>query len=233
MNSQNDKDWQATLLGEVLFFGLLGKVLYNELDRAWLQSLLDEDVFAEVPFGSDQPEIKKGLGLIQSWREKNHGLTDKSFEAISDDHLRLFVGIGKVLAPVWESVYFNSGRLIFQEETFQVRNWYGRYKLQLENKNREPDDHIGLECLFIAHLAQRGLDALEKQESAEFEALIQAQKDFLSEHLLRWGSAWCDLVDKNAKTDFYRGISHIMRGALAELSSMFDLKIAVKVAKWD
>jgi len=229
---QSDKDIHTTLLGEVLFFGLLGKILYNDLDRTWLQSLLDEDVFAEVPFGCDQPEIVKGLELIQSWKDKNHGLTDKSFEAISDDYLRLFIGAGKVLAPVWESVYFSEGRLIFQEETLQVRNWYGRYKLQLKNKNKEPDDHIGLECLFIAHLAQRGLDALERQEEVEFKELIQAQKDFLSEHLLRWGIAWCDLVEKHAKTDFYRGIARITHGALAELSSMFDLNIPVRVARW-
>ena len=69
-----------------------------------------------------------------------------------------------------------------------MRHWYGRYKLELKNKNKEPDDHIGLEFLFIAHLAKHGVDALEKQDQAGAEALFEAQKDFLSEHLLRWAS---------------------------------------------
>lgn len=233
MKPQNYVEMQETFLSEELFFGLLGKILYQEPDRAWYQSLLDEDVFSEVPFGGSQPDTIKGLKLIQDWKAKNHGITDKSYEAITNDHLHLFIGVGTVLAPAWESVYFNPGRLIFQEETFKVRNWYGRYKLQVKNKNKEPDDHIGLEFLFIAHLAKQGLEALEKQEQAEAEALFQAQKDFLSEHLLRWGSAWCDQVDKHAKTGFYRGISLIVRGSLAELSSIYELNVPVKVARWE
>ncbi len=116
------------------------------------------------------------MKIIQDWIKKNHGLTEKSFEAITNDHLQLFIRVGKVLAPVWESVYFSPARLIFQEETFKVRNWYGRYKLQVKNKNKEPDDHIGLEFLFIAHLAKQGLEALEKQEHAEAEAFFQLKK---------------------------------------------------------
>jgi TorA maturation chaperone TorD len=224
---------QETFLSEELFFGLLGKILYQDPDRAWYQSLMDEDVFSEVPFGGNQPDMVKGLELIQGWQNENHGLTDKSFESLTSDHLQLFIGLGTVLAPVWESVYFSPARLIFQEETFNVRNWYGRYKLELKNKNKEPDDHIGLEFLFIAHLAKGGLEALEKQEFTEADAFFQAQKDFLAEHLLKWGAAWCDEVDKYAKTDFYRGISLIVRGALAELSAIYELNIPVKIARWE
>jgi putative dimethyl sulfoxide reductase chaperone len=233
MRPQNYVEMHETFLSEELFFGLLGKILYKDPDQAWYKTLLDEDVFSEVPFGGSQPDTVKGLKKIQEWKEKNHGLTEKSFEAIKSDHLYLFIGVGKVLAPVWESVYFNPARLIFQEETFKVRNWYGRYKLQVKNKNKEPDDHIGLEFLFIAHLAKQGLEALEKKEHAEAEALFQAQKDFLSEHLLKWGAVWCDLVDEHAKTDFYRGISLIVRGSLAELSSIYELNVPVITAKWE
>ena len=233
MRPKNYVEMHETFLSEVIFFGVLGKILYQEPDRTWYQSLLDDDVFSEIPFGGDQPDTQKGMKLIQVWSEKNHGMTDKSFEALTSDHLKLFIGIGKVLAPVWESVYFSPGRLIFQEETFKVRQWYNRYQLELKHKNKEPDDHIGLEFLFIAHLAQRGVEALEKQDQAGAEALFQAQKEFLSEHLLRWAAAWCDLVDKHAKTDFHRGISLIVRGSLAELSSIYELNIPVKIARWE
>ena len=45
MKPQNYVEMQETFLSEELFFGLLGKILYQEPDRAWYQSLLDEDVF--------------------------------------------------------------------------------------------------------------------------------------------------------------------------------------------
>ena len=44
--NNTDKDWGTILTGEKLLFGLLGKILYAELDKPWLQSLIDEDVFS-------------------------------------------------------------------------------------------------------------------------------------------------------------------------------------------
>ena len=49
--------WKPTLTGEVLLFGLLGKILYQDLDKAWLETLIHEEVFAEVPFGAEQPVV--------------------------------------------------------------------------------------------------------------------------------------------------------------------------------
>jgi hypothetical protein len=35
---------------------------------------------------------------------------------------------------------------------------------------------------------------------------------------------WCKLVQQNAKTDFYKGLSFIISGALQELMEQFDVK---------
>ncbi len=98
-------DQETTLMGEQLLFGLLGKILYAEPDKAWLQSLVDEGVFEEVPFGAEQPETVQGLELLRSWfGENNSCLSDELFNALVADYMRLLVGAGKVLAPPWESV---------------------------------------------------------------------------------------------------------------------------------
>ncbi|MBO2519906.1 MAG: molecular chaperone TorD, partial [Firmicutes bacterium] len=40
-----------------------------------------------------------------------------------------------------------------------MRNWYARYGLVAEKKGQEPDDHVGLELEFVAHLAGLALEA--------------------------------------------------------------------------
>ena len=219
-------DWHVLLLGEALVFESLGRLLYEELDKAWLQSLLKEDVFEDVPFGAEQHETKLGLELLQNWaRENEAGISDKSFDDLRVDYTRLFVGIKKVLAPLWESVYFNQDRMVFQEQTLQVRAWYRRFGLEPEKLYQEPDDHIGLELLFLVHLAKLGLQALEENDQAGSEKYLQAQRDFLSEHLLRWGPAWAKLVRQHATTDFYRGLAHLVHGTLLAVAELLEVEV--------
>ena len=222
---------KVALTGETLLCGLLGKILYEELDRSWLQTLIADDVFAESPFGMDQTEVQRGLELLQRWTAENRGgISDAEMASLQADQLRMFVGLDHVLAPVWESVYFNASHLVFQAQTLDVREWYARFGLQAERLYREPDDHIGLELTFIAHLASRAVQAIDAADAVAAEGLLQAQRDFLLEHLLRWGPAWAKLVKKNAQTDFYRALAHITNGALLVLAKELEVQMPKEVA---
>jgi putative dimethyl sulfoxide reductase chaperone len=231
MEEANISTWKTTMIGESLLFGLLGKVLYQELNKGWLEVLIGEDVFAEVPFGADQLQVRRGLELLSRWSDENRkGISEDEFKAIKQDHLHLFIGIDKVLAPVWESVYFSEKRLVFQEQTLQVREWFSRFGLQAERLNREPDDHIGLELIFIAHLASLALQAIDSDNKQSFDETLQAQRDFLFQHLLRWGPAWARLVKEHAETDFYRGLAHLTHGALLATAEHLQIELPREVS---
>lgn len=225
MQELNLEDSKTELMGQALLFGLLGKILYGALDKLWLDSLIVEDVFGEAPFGADQVEIQHGLELLKCWASENRsGISEDEFKNIKADQMRLLIGIDHVLAPVWESVYFNESRLVFQKQTLEVREWYARFGLQIERLNKEPDDHIGLELSFIAHLASRAFQIMD-EDSKTFKELLQAQRDFLTDHLLRWGPAWAKLVKQHANTDFYRGIAHLTHGALLAAADMLQIEM--------
>lgn len=225
-------DWATTLTGEILLFGLLGKLLYTDLDREWLQSLIEQDVFAESPFGEGQADVQRGLAYLQAWSQENKsGISDENFMALQTDYTRLFVGIKKVLAPLWESVHLNKKPMVFQEETLQVRNWYRRFGLESEKLNREPDDHIGLELALIAHIARLGLEAWEQNDESAFQELLVAQKAFVETHLGRWALRWCGQVEQHARTDFYLGLAHLTRGSILALADILEIKIAPEKAR--
>jgi TorA maturation chaperone TorD len=222
-------DWADLLFGEALLFNLLGKLIYSLPDGDWLQSLYTNEVFTDAPFAMDQPDVVEGLALLNRWGQSPVGIDETMLQELNADSTQLFFGPGRVLAPLWESVYFTEERLVFRESTLDVRHWYQQFKLEPENLHKDPDDHIALEMAFIAHLANLGVQALEMGDEKECERLLQAQREFINEHLLKWAAVWCQLVVDNAQTDFYRGIGLLTRGALAELASLFCLELAESI----
>ena len=121
--------------------------------------------------------------------------------------------------------------MIFQEQTLQVREWYRRFGLETEKLHKEPDDHIGLELSFLAHLAGLGLKALEDKDEAGLEGSLQAQRQFLHDHPLKWIKFWSGSVEKHAKTDLYRGTAILTRGALMMLAEILGVEMPEEIAQ--
>jgi TorA maturation chaperone TorD len=225
-------DWQQIFTGELLFFSLLSRIFntYPDIEaRRWMTPLIDEDAFMEVPFAENQEDVKQGIEILHHWGK--NGLTDELFEKIRSDYMRLFIGPGKVLAPPWESVYFSEERLLFQEQTLQIRQWFHRFGLEAEKKYKEPDDHIGLEMSFVAYLSKLALQAFEEQDQEKFDELLEAQHEFLAEHLLAWGYQWCNRVIEYAQTDFYKGLAFLTQGALTALAEQFSIQPSREAVK--
>jgi putative dimethyl sulfoxide reductase chaperone len=220
------QDWTTTLTGEFLTLQLLGKLLYEYPQHEWYDLLASEGVFSELPFGSEQPTILAGQALLQAWTSAHQdGMSTEAFDELLSDYTRLFIGPGKVLAAPWESVYFGDDRTIFQEQTLQVRQWYRQFGLEPEKIHSEPDDHVGLEFAFLAHLARLALEALERDDTAAFDQYLDAQRRFLVEHPLQWVPFWATLVTENARTDFWRGVALLARGVTLELARLHDVKL--------
>jgi TorA maturation chaperone TorD len=220
-------DWAPALLGESLLFGLLGKVLYSNPARDWVESLAAESLFDEAPFAAEQESTQRGLALLNAWSETvgRDGLTDEMLSDLRVDYTRLFVGQRRMEVPPWESVYFSMERLTFQEETVDVRRWYKQFGVQPNVSGKEPEDHIAFELSFAGHLAGQAVSALEADDEATFNSFLNAQREFLADHLLRWGWKWAELALDYAHTDFYKGLALLVQGALNELSAMFELPI--------
>lgn len=210
-----DNDWKQVLLGELLLLSAISKVLYTYPEIEWLQPFVEEKVFETSPLQKYRNEVREGFALIRSYLRK-HGpdLTNGQISELQTDFTRLFIGGNEVLAPPWESVYFNENRMIFQEQTLQVRQWYRQFGLESEKKNQEPDDHLALEVSFLAGLARRALQAYEDGNQQHVKQLIEAKLQFMAEHPLRWVETWNELVNENARTDFYRGVGLLTEGGL-------------------
>ncbi|MFZ5857936.1 MAG: TorD/DmsD family molecular chaperone [Chloroflexota bacterium] len=231
-SSENTRNWKETLLGEALLLGVLSKIMQSQPEKEWIENLIKEDLFSELPLEVKNKDLEIGLALLHSWSNQyKDGFGDHILVGLRADHTNLFVGVGKPVAPPWESVYFNEDRMIFQEQTLQVREWYRKFGLEPENLRKEPDDHIALELSFLAHLASLGLMAIENKDDAGLEKSLQAQRQFLHDHTLRWMKFWAGSVEKHAKTDLYRGTAILTRGTLMALVEVLGVEMPEEIAQ--
>lgn len=221
MKLMQQQEWLDTLIAHELAFGFLGTVFYEAPSATLLQRLADESLFDAWPLESRQPNVELGLATL---REFTSAWRSDKLSDLKQDFQALFIGPGELLAVPWESVYRSQDHIIFDVQTIQVRHAYQQFAMPTPWLNVEPDDHIGLEMRFIAHLCALGLAALDQNDAPALERILAECRNFLGEHLLQWGPACLNLVQQHAQTPYYRGCAQLALGCLAHTAGVFDLK---------
>lgn len=218
-----------SLTGEILFLDLLGKLWVTypaDEKKDWFLSLFDQDLFLEVPFAEEQPEVGKGGCLICEWIDDVQGLSEEEILLeLKTDYSSLFNCANDIIAPPWESVYRDKHRLVRQDHTLKVRRFYKESGLVLSEQQTEPDDHIGYELLFTAYLTQKMAQAIEQGDQDTFQSYRKVKEKFLKKHLLQWAPIFSNRVDCYAKTKFYQGLSWMLLGICRELADLYRISL--------
>lgn len=217
----------SSLTSEILSCSLLGKLLYEPPVRERIHVLDFGNVFNLDLSREDDCDVAGGIELIHAWSAYTwRNNPEEAFEAIQSDYQRLFVGPEKILAPPWESVWRSEKRLMFQEQTLEVRERYRRYGLEIHNMYHEPDDHIKLGLAFVACLAKLGTEMYDILDFESYQRLLNEKNIFFAQHLQSWAPKWCEAVLNHAKTDYYRGIAQLVRGTIEAMEEMESLSKA-------
>lgn len=112
--------------------------------------------------------------------------------AIAHEHTRALVGPGKLPSPPWETVHVTGEEALFSLVTLDVRNAYRAEGLLPSAYPAVSDDHIALECGFLAALAQRALEAFEQGDAERCAHALEAGRAFAREHPLKWVDAFAE-----------------------------------------
>ncbi len=160
----------------------------------------------------DDVPTRTGLGQLRSAQD--------NLAALTADYNRLFVGPGPLLAPPWESAQRSVDRLLFGPPTLEVRAWFARFGLEAPNRGREPDDHLGLELGFLAHLCERA-QAVMATDPAALAELLRAMNEFLDQHLLLWAPNCLEQILGGARTLYYQGLANLTLGCLRQAAQAF------------
>ncbi|UCH47506.1 MAG: molecular chaperone TorD family protein [Betaproteobacteria bacterium] len=115
------------------------------------------------------------------------------FDELAADYAAIYLNHQYRTSPC-ESVWLDSEGLALQEATFQIRSWYQRFGLAVENWRTRSDDHLVAQLHFLETLLRR-IDEVDIGEIGRF----------MDEHLLRWLPNFAARVADRCATRFYAG----------------------------
>jgi TorA maturation chaperone TorD len=208
------------LVAHYLAYSFLGKAFFEGPSIALMTTLKEDALFADWPLENSNDAMQTGLNILQSYCE----MWDESdFPELKRDYDRLFIGPNKLPAPPWESVYRSEERLVFEEETLKVRAMYRQYGMALPPDNIQPDDHFGLEMMFVAHLCRLALDAIEQEKPGIAQSMEQAMITFFNEHICQWTDEFLENVQSSASTPYYLGLAALASGCIAHTVASWQI----------
>lgn len=188
----------------------------------------------EDPFASVAPEAANALFEALSKAEPP---SREAFRAeVKRDYTYLFRMVGASHTSPYESVYRTDDRTMFGPTTLDVREAYRAWGMQVPRQGSTPDDHIGYEFAFLAHLlgiieqagqhkdqltgAALGEDA-QSDFAEEPHDAMRARDDarsFLSDHLLVFAPVYLKNVQTRATEPFYGAVAAIAAGTIESLA---------------
>ena len=214
MSSELDHCWDT--LG--VAFRYLGWVFHENPENGPIAGDMLRDAVEGWVLDNRNEHTRLGLALLRDclkvWDPDTPDLLMADFN-------RLFVGPGPLLVPPWESVHRGAGRFLFDHYTLAVRQFYARFKLEIPSRGREPEDHLGFEFMFMAHLCDLGLEASRSEDLEGSTTLLAAQREFLASHLATWVPGCLELIQQHSRTLYYRGLAHLAQGCLDQAVDSF------------
>jgi TorA maturation chaperone TorD len=147
---------------------------------------------------------------------QEHNPQDLAAAQLSKEHLRLFVGPGRVPCPPYESVYrqdrptLEKG-LVMGPSTADVRNSYAEANLTLPKSFTDLPDHIAVEMEFMHFLCTEEARLTEQGNSQELAKIRKMQTEFLNEHLKPWVNDFAGCVTRSSNSYFYKAAASLLK----------------------
>jgi TorA maturation chaperone TorD len=183
-----------------------------------LVNLLSQEPTAEKLHALGQNIAERAEGswglhplLGEGWTTLAAVLPGRDEDAAREEFLRLFIGPLQPVLTLFESHYL-TGKL-FQKPLADVREFMRQVGLErIEERFPEPEDGLVFELEIMNWLVTRQLAASSPEEENDW---LHRQGDFLKHHLLVWGPAGAEDMERAEPAVLYRGVGLLARGLLA------------------
>ncbi len=127
----------------------------------------------------------------------------RTVELIAQEYVRIFIGPGTLKADPWESVHLTGRRVLFQPHVLEIRDAYHAAGFLPARYRKVSDDFIGIECDFMAKLAERALKSHRKGDDVARDEDLRTSQDFLTRHLSIWIDSLASRIEEGYGECFY------------------------------
>ena len=181
----------------------------------------EKQMFLEENLCLNLSDLLKPLDLLASTdsQKMQNALLESDEKALIIDHAALFIGPFELSAPPYGSVYLEAENQVMGTSTFQIKQIYEDANLRIDQK--EPADHIAIELEFMSYLFGLEIKAIQKSNKKEQSRIQSLQKSFFQTYLNSWTPDFCQKIETNAETDFYKLLASVLRQFVNEMSNLF------------
>jgi len=175
----------------------------------WLNGRLNQ-----LPVSSSNPRFIKAAALLRdSCSDKN-----QCRQMLIEDYFRLFEANGIPLAPAYESLYIKAENTPVKL-TEKVSDFYNSYGWESRLRGKIPDDHLGIELLFLTRLIDKYILLDDEPSCCELKKEIIR---FTEQHLLSWVSEWNEEIQEHSHNLCYKGIGTLIYACIEDLHGIFS-----------
>lgn len=175
------------------------------------KQILTSNFWHHFPMEAANPQLNSGLEQLVDCTSTLEVLNiDEAIEKVLVEYTELFIGSATPKAPPIQSYYFSNKKQLFGEATYEMKSVLNEHGLESKTKDRQPEDHLGLELLFISVLTEKLNDLNEEDHMAN----IREQIQFIGKHLLTWVPRLCSDAKNHGSVGFYGGLIELVWGTL-------------------
>jgi TorA maturation chaperone TorD len=171
-------------------YALLSRILMQELDDEMLTTIKNDDQILEF-----FPNLKKWEPLSTLQNSELLG------EHLNPD----FVNLSVLHLVPYETFYTRDDQKIETGGANPVTDIYSAYDfiVDYEIARVVSSDHIGVELEFMHHLCEAQMKAMKEGDDESAKDFLNAQKEFLNVHLLKWAPMYLINMKYESRTPLY------------------------------
>jgi TorA maturation chaperone TorD len=186
-------------------YGLLARLFYAPPDA----NLISELRLAAPPPGDGEPLTAEGEALRAAWAELAEACGSAFPARLEEEHLQLFVGVGKAEVTPYLSAYLV--RSESDSPLARLRGQLAEWGLARRETAVEPEDHVSALCETMRWLI------------VGRKAALDVQRRFFLEYLHTGGSRFCSAVSACDNAKFYRYPARLLQALLNIEHKAFDI----------
>lgn len=211
--TEQGKEDPNVLKGYMMMLYFSGTMIMFDPSRECIYDFWTKGILKALPVKSSNPEFIKAASIL---RESTCNTLNKQ-SLMQEDFRRLFGNAEKQLAPPFESWYRNmKGAEERRKLTDELIAIYDKYKWESSFRGRVPEDHLGVELLFLTYIAEKYAASGGYEKTERGYEMIK----FIDNHLLSWLPAWKEDVGRYAITHGYKGIASLLTASVEDIKSM-------------
>jgi len=210
--SEQEKDEQLFNAYSVMFY-FAGSIVTIEPDEDGLPGFCSSGLLRNLPVNSRNPAFATASGFFKA------PCTDAGSccENVVVHYQKLFGD--KVNSVAWpaESSWPSSLDSILHKVHGSVGEFYSKYSFHPDNDKNLPEDHLGIELLFLNKLITL---YIKESNPLSKDVIKRDIIGFVNSHLLNWLPDWVIAVTEKSGTKCFKGVAHLILASVEDVRSL-------------